>query len=99
MIEKFEKVMDIEVWGGYEFQILCDLEWFSKIQSHTYITDSLSYLESHKGVYVLYTYINDLPDHLQHSITLMFADDTKCIKYRLHSAIQDIYRATMELLA
>ena len=25
-------------------------------------------------------YINDLPEHLQHSIALMFADDTKCIK-------------------
>ena len=25
-------------------------------------------------------YINDLPEHLQHSIVLMFTNDTKCIK-------------------
>ena len=25
-------------------------------------------------------YINDLPDHLQNSLTLMFADDTKCTR-------------------
>ena len=25
--------------------------------------------------------INDLPDHLQHSLTLMFADDTKCTRF------------------
>ena len=25
-------------------------------------------------------YINDLPEHLQHSIALMFAGNTKCIK-------------------
>ena len=30
-------------------------------------------------------YINDLPEHLQHSFTLMFADDTKCIEL-IHNA-------------
>ena len=43
-------------------------------------------------------YINDLPEHLQHSLTLMFADDTKCIKL-IHNATDcallqtDIYHA------
>ena len=43
-------------------------------------------------------YINDLPEHLQHSLTLMFADDTKCINL-IHNATDcallqnDIYHA------
>ena len=32
------------------------------------------------GPVLFATYINDLPEHLQHSLTLMFADDAKCTR-------------------
>ena len=55
---------------------------------HKYIKCKLnlpsSLLVYHKGVYLcpllFATYINELPEHLQHSLTLIFADDTKCTR-------------------
>ena len=60
----------------------------------------------HKGVYLadllfvlyIYSYINDLPaaEHLQHSLTLMFADDTKYIIIKHICNVTDCAHALLQ---